>query len=100
MQRGSSAGLRPASASERRCTIECIHNAKQGFEDKSLIETWATKTPAQAHAVLAAPDVMVTNLSDKEARGLFSRDRARAPQHAAPRATARAGSVPMIRLPV
>lgn len=73
MQRGSSAGLRPASASERRCTIECIHNAKAGFEDKSLIETWATKTPAEAHAVLAAPDVMVTNLSDKQVRELPAR---------------------------
>ena len=65
MQCGSSAGLLPAPVAKRRCTIECIHNAKVGFEDRSLLETWAEKTPAQAHAVLAAPDVTVTNVSDK-----------------------------------
>ena len=65
VQRGSSIGLRAARKQESRWAIRCLHNAKQGFDDRSLIEMWAAKTPQQAHALLSKPDVTVTNQSDK-----------------------------------
>jgi hypothetical protein len=32
---------------------------------RSVRETWATKSPREAHKVLSGPDIQVTNLSDK-----------------------------------
>ena len=67
MQQVTGEGLRPAPPDERRCTIACIHNADEN-DKKKLEDTWATKTPEEAHAVLSKPDIHVTNQSDKEAQ--------------------------------
>ena len=32
---------------------------------ESVRETWATKSPREAHKVLSGPNIQVTNLSDK-----------------------------------
>ena len=57
-------GLRPATEAERRCEIRPIYNTTQNMSE-ALTAIWATKTPAEAFATLAKPDVTVTNLSDK-----------------------------------
>ena len=66
MQQTTPAGLKPATRNQRRCAIACIHNATEGAEDVKLTNMWAARTPAEAHGVLSAPDVVVTNQSDKE----------------------------------
>ena len=61
-------GLRPArTPAERRCTITCIHGAReQDVQNRKILEEkWAEKTPAQAHQFLSGRDVKVTNASDK-----------------------------------
>eukprot|EP00966_Prymnesium_polylepis_P165325 3821920-Prymnesium_polylepis.1 len=67
MQKPEPGGLRPAQGTEARFHIECIQNAVEQAEqyESILIETWAKKTPAEAHDFLAKPDVTVTNTSDK-----------------------------------
>ena len=62
-------GLAPASAEARRCTIVPIYNANDYIKD-ALVDTcmWSSKTPAEAYDILARPDVMVTNMSDKDAQ--------------------------------
>ena len=66
MQTATASGLRSATFAERRYTIQCIHNATHDFAGNGLIDLVATKTPEQIHAILAAPDVNVTNQKDKE----------------------------------
>ena len=65
MQTATKDGLRPATEAERRCEIRCIYTATQNMAE-ALTTIWATKTPAEAFATLAKPDVTVTNESDKE----------------------------------
>ena len=69
MQLPSADGLRPASGTaNERFYIECIQNAAEQapLHKQMLIQSWATKTPIQAHDFLAKPDVTVTNQSDKQ----------------------------------
>ena len=69
MQYAMPDGLKPAiNTQNERHHIMCIHNAASQAElyTKGLVENWAHKTPQQAHAFLAKPDVTVTNQSDKE----------------------------------
>ena len=65
MQCGGPAGLQPAAAGKRRSTFVCVHNATAQTEDAKLIAMWERRTPAEARATLSAPDVTVTNQSDK-----------------------------------
>jgi len=65
MQQVTSDGLLPASTAERYC-IECVHTASAKFDGAKLKETWASKTPNEAYAVLSSNDVQVTNAADKE----------------------------------
>ena len=65
MQTAGPDGLRPAEFSRRRCEFVCIHNATAGTEDTKLVDMWRQRTPNEARRVLSAPDVTVTNLSDK-----------------------------------
>ena len=66
MQSVTPDGLRASTADERqgRCTIRPISNANDALVE-SVRETWATKSPREAHKVLSGPDIQVTNLSDK-----------------------------------
>ena len=57
MQTASPTGLRPALKHELRYSIECIHNATFEYAGKGLLALVATKTAAEMHAILAAPDV-------------------------------------------
>ena len=65
MQTAGPDGLKPAELSRRRCEFVCIHNATAGAEDTKLVDMWRQRTPDEARRVLSAPDVTVTNLSDK-----------------------------------
>ena len=65
MQTPTAHGLQPAPEAERRCEIIPIHNANDAIKCQ-LIEMWAERTPEEAKAVLARPDVQVTNQADKE----------------------------------
>ena len=65
MQSVSAKGLLPASEKDQRSTIKCIHNASMEFDGKKLRATWKSKTPKEAHSVLSANDIQVTNQSDK-----------------------------------
>jgi len=65
MQTVSEEGLKPSTEASRRCEIVPISNADSGVAE-NLISMWSTKTPVQAYAVLAKPDITVTNMSDKE----------------------------------
>jgi hypothetical protein len=56
MQLGTSAGLRPARASNTRCSIVCLHNATAGSEDVKLRTMWGGVTPAAARDTLAKPE--------------------------------------------
>jgi hypothetical protein len=64
MQQVTSEGVRPATESESRVTVVCIHNATQN--DKRDLLEMSTKTPAEMSKFLASPDVAVTNKKDKE----------------------------------
>ena len=57
--------LRCASEANRRCIIECIHNANKHTK-LGLIEMWSNKTPEEAYNILKSEDVSVTNTKDKE----------------------------------
>uniref|UniRef100_A0A7S3TBT1 Uncharacterized protein n=1 Tax=Emiliania huxleyi TaxID=2903 RepID=A0A7S3TBT1_EMIHU len=62
-------GLKPAVGTKNeRHHIVCIQNAAEQSElhEKMLIQSWATKTPEQAHSFLSKPDVTVTNQGDKD----------------------------------
>jgi hypothetical protein len=65
MQKPTLDGLVGAAESETRCTVACLHNAPAYFETL-LREMWGGRAAIDAHRVLAAPDVMVTNKKDKE----------------------------------
>ena len=65
MQDASTAGLATAPADKCRYTIVPLHNANTMLS-KMLIEMWTGKSAQEAHNILAAPDVLVTNESDKE----------------------------------
>ena len=66
MQSVTSEGLRPFSEEGGRSTIVCIHTATMKHDGDKLKDTWKTKTPEEAHAVLSQNDIQVTNKSDKE----------------------------------
>lgn len=65
MMRATSRGLVAAAEGERRCRIQCIHNAMESAA-AMLLEMWASKTAQEAHDILRKPDVTVTNAKDKE----------------------------------
>ena len=65
MQTATSAGLKPAAEGESRVTIETILNANS-ILGASLRSMWESKTPDEAHNILAQADVTVTNQSDKD----------------------------------
>ena len=65
MQTATSAGLKPAAEGEGRVTIETILNANS-ILGASLRSMWESKTPDEAHDILAQADVTVTNQSDKD----------------------------------
>lgn len=52
----SPSGLAPASDSERRCTITCIHNAHPQIGPSKLLSL-ATKSAKDLHDMISAPDV-------------------------------------------
>ena len=62
----TASGLGPTPLSERRDAIICIHNADSEFDAPKLRKMWGDKTVDEAHAVLARPDVKVTNQKDKD----------------------------------
>ena len=62
----TASGLGPTPLSERRDAIICIHNADLEFDPPKLRKMWGEKTADEAHAVLARPDVTVTNQRDKD----------------------------------
>jgi hypothetical protein len=64
MQKVTSEGVRPATESESRVTVSCIHNATQ-HDERALLEM-STKTAQEITKFLASPDVAVTNKKDKE----------------------------------
>ena len=65
MQDASTSGLATASEERRRYTIVPLHNASAKLSE-TLIDMWTGKTAQEAHDILALPDVLVTNQSDKE----------------------------------
>ena len=65
MQDASTAGLATASEEKQRYTIVPLHNASAKVSE-TLIDMWAGKSAQEAHDILAQPDVLVTNQSDKE----------------------------------
>ena len=65
MQEASVSGLATASEEKRRYTIVPLHNASAKVSE-TLIYMWTDKTAQEAHNILALPDVLVTNQSDKE----------------------------------
>ena len=66
MMTATADGVRTAEASERRFTIRCIHNADNEFDQPKLVKLLSTKTPQEMYAILAKPDVVVTNDRDKD----------------------------------
>jgi hypothetical protein len=67
MQTVTPEGLRPATDTESRCTIACIHNAKYETFGEGLLDLVSEKTPDAMHNILKKPDVSVTNARDKTA---------------------------------
>ena len=68
MQFATPDGLRSAvGTANSRHHIVCIQNAAPQREQftSALTDTWANKTPQEAHDFLSSPDVQVTNASDK-----------------------------------
>lgn len=65
MQLVSASGLSPAQNAARRCTFIPIWNANEQ-DAMRLVQTWEHFSPEQAHDMLALPDVVVTNASDKD----------------------------------
>jgi len=67
MQRLTPNGFEPERDPTRRCVIRTLHNANARLE-KFLVDLWSLRTPQQACAILAAPDVLVTNQKDKDSQ--------------------------------
>ena len=59
-------GLDATPVSERRDAIKCIHNADAEFDAPKLRKMWGSKTAEEAYAILAKPDITVTNQKDKD----------------------------------
>ena len=57
--------LSSSGEGNRRCLIECIHNANE-YTKLGLIDMWSNKTPDEAYHILKRDDVSVTNQRDKE----------------------------------
>jgi hypothetical protein len=69
MQTTTPDGLTPAvGIGKERCHIVCVQNAAEQPETHKqlLVKNWATKSPDEAYAFLAKPDVTVTSQSDKQ----------------------------------
>ena len=64
-QEASAHGLVGATAARRRISVATILNAPPSFE-QALLDMWAAKTPKETCAILAEPDVLVTNQKDKD----------------------------------
>ena len=62
---GSKVGLVSAPRHQRRGVIKPIHNATRKAAEQ-LVDMWADRDSKQAKVTLGAPDVTVTNESDKE----------------------------------
>ena len=60
----ANSGITTASEAQRRYTVVPMHNAPAILSDM-LITLWAGKSPQEAHQILASPDVILTNQSDK-----------------------------------
>jgi hypothetical protein len=58
-------GLWPAPPARQRCIMEAIHNADNDIVHH-LMDKWSDSSVADAHKILALPDVCVTNAKDKE----------------------------------
>lgn len=65
MQQATTEGLRASKADEIRYTIMNIHNAEEE-QIRFLEDKVRTKGPKEMYKMLAKPDVLVTNLKDKE----------------------------------
>lgn len=65
MQDVSASGLVSAHVADKRCTIRCVHGAPEALIE-SLVEEWSGCTAQRAFEKLSAPDVHVTNQSDKD----------------------------------
>lgn len=64
MQEASQGGLLGAPEAQRRLTVASVHGANQALMTAMLVDMWGTRSPEEARAVLAAPDVLVTKQSD------------------------------------
>ena len=67
LQQVTSYGLTPADITNQRATVKAIHSATTANAD-AMVQSWRNRTPEEAHRLLAAPDVQVTNQSDKVAQ--------------------------------
>ena len=65
MQDASASGLVSAHVADKRCFIRCVHGAPEALIE-SLVEEWSGCTAQRAFDKLSAPDVHVTNQSDKD----------------------------------
>ena len=65
-QQGGANGLLPTPAHLDRCSIVCLHQATLEVEGAKLRSMWSNVNAADAHRILSAPDVTVTNQSDKD----------------------------------
>ena len=65
MMTASSGGLISAEKHDMRCHIRCLREAPQALIS-TLLEEWGDCDAQTAHAKLAKPDILVTNLSDKQ----------------------------------
>ena len=65
MQTATVDGVRPARDGEQRCSIACIHNATEKFDQAGLVDMISTKTPEEMHFLLGQPDIAVTSMKDK-----------------------------------
>ena len=66
LQAVSADGLVSEEPAKRRLTVRTVHNAPS-MVGELLTAMWSQKSVEEAHAVLAQPDVTVTNQADKEA---------------------------------
>ena len=66
MKAPSADGVRTARGGEERYKITCIHNADAQLTRQELIQRLSEKTPEQMHAILAKPDINITNTGDKD----------------------------------
>ena len=61
----TSEGLVSRRNDVRRNHVITVHGAPARLEE-ALLDEWADCTPEQAHTTLSKPDVVVTNMKDKE----------------------------------